>query len=409
MLKVYFQLLLQKLAHFKRYFIAIAITLLVLSSIKLFIFSFTDDSISDSNYEDYFNSSYKVFSIRIPKNLNFAGEKTPIRDFSVREAMERELVINTYWQSQTLLLHKRANRWFTIIEPILEKNGIPDDFKYIPLIESQLTNVVSPQGATGFWQLVEPTARQYGLEITEDVDERYNVAKSTEAACKYFKEAYKQFNNWTLVAASYNLGMTGVQSQLDRQKVSSYYDVLLTEETARYIYRLLAMKEIISRPKVYGFILRKKDLYPVIPTKKITIDSTIHSLADFALTEGINYKYLKLFNPWLRTGSLNNPDRKKYILELPKNGDKFYDVDGNYYGSDVLTKKDSVNLVVEPHVFAPKDSLAPKTITHLVKEGETLESIAKLYNTSSEELKLWNKLPEKSDLKLNQELTIFVK
>ena len=408
MLNVYFQLFLQKIKHFKRYFIAITILLLFLSAIKLFIFSFTDP-VSDTNYEDYFNSSYKVFSIRIPKNLNFAGEKTPIRDFSVRESMERELVINTYWQSQTLLLHKRANRWFTLIEPILEKNGIPEDFKYIPLIESQLTNVVSPQGATGFWQLVEPTARQYGLEITEDVDERYNVTKSTEAACKYFKEAYKQFNNWTLVAASYNLGMTGIQSQLNRQKVNSYYDVLLTEETARYIYRLLAMKEIISRPKVYGFILRKKDLYPVIPTKKITIDSSIHSLADFALKEGINYKYLKLFNPWLRTGSLNNPDHKKYILELPKNGDKFYDLDGNYYGSDVLTKKDSANLLVESPVFIEKDSLAPKKINHLVKENETLESIAKLYNINPENIKLWNKLPEKSDLKLNQELIIFVK
>lgn len=406
MFKVYFQLFLQKLNQYKRYFIAFAGILLLLSLIKLFSYSFSD-SISDANYEDYFNTSYKVFSIRIPKNLNFAGEKTPIRDFSVREAMERELVINTYWQSQTLLLHKRANRWFPIIEPILKKNDIPEDFKYIPLIESQLTNVVSPQGATGFWQLVESTAKQYGLEITEDVDERYNVVKSTEAACKYFKEAYKQFNNWTLVAASYNLGMTGVQSQLNRQKVRSYYDVLLTEETARYIYRLLAMKEIISRPKVYGFILRKKDLYPVIPTKKIVIDSSVRSLADFAITEGINYKYLKLFNPWLRTGSLSNPEKKKYIIEVPKNGNKFYDLDGNYYGSDIMTAKDSVNLIVEPHLKA--DSTSHKDIVHIVKEGETLETIAKLYNTSPEELKVWNNLPEKTDLKLNQELTIFVK
>lgn len=406
MLKVYFQIFLQKLNQYKRYFIAFAGILILLSLIKLFSYSFSD-SISDANYEDYFNTSYKVFSIRIPKNLNFAGEKTPIRDFSVREAMERELVINTYWQSQTLLLHKRANRWFPVIEPILKKNGIPEDFKYIPLIESQLTNVVSPQGATGFWQLVEPTAKQYGLEITEDVDERYNVVKSTEAACKYFKEAYKQFNNWTLVAASYNLGMTGVQSQLNRQKVTSYYDVLLTEETARYIYRLLAMKEIISRPKVYGFILRKKDLYPVIPTKKIVIDSSVRSLADFAITEGINYKYLKLFNPWLRTGSLSNPEKKKYIIEVPKNGNKFYDLDGNYYGSDIMTAKDSINLIVDPHLKA--DSTSHKNIVHIVKEGETLETIAKLYNTSPEELKVWNNLPEKTDLKLNQELTIFVK
>jgi membrane-bound lytic murein transglycosylase D len=406
MFKIYFHIFLQKIKQFKRYFIAFAAVLLFLSIIKLFVYSFSD-SISDANYEDYFNASYKVFSIRIPKNLNFAGEKTPIRDFSVREAMERELVINTYWQSQTLLLHKRANRWFPVIEPILKKNDIPDDFKYIPLIESQLTNAVSAQGATGFWQLVEPTARGYGLEITDDIDERYNVIKSTEAACKYFKEAYKQFNNWTLVAASYNLGMTGVQSQLNRQKASSYYDILLTEETARYVYRILAMKEIISRPKVYGFILRKKDLYPVIPTKKLIIDSTIHNLADFALKEGINYKYLKLFNPWLRTNMLTNPTRKKYILELPKNGNKFYDLDGNYDGSDVFTKKDSINLVIEPHLTA--DSLSHKSITHIVKEGETLESIAKIYNSSPEELKVWNKLPEKSDLKLNQELTIFVK
>jgi membrane-bound lytic murein transglycosylase D len=406
MLKIYFHIFLQKIKQFKRYFIAFGAVLLFLSILKLFVYSFSD-SISDANYEDYFNASYKVFSIRIPKNLNFAGEKTPIRDFSVREAMERELVINTYWQSQTLLLHKRANRWFPVIEPILKKNDIPDDFKYIPLIESQLTNVVSSQGATGFWQLVEPTAREYGLEITDDVDERYHVAKSTEAACKYFKEAYKQFNNWTLVAASYNLGMTGVQSQLNRQKASTYYDILLTEETARYVYRILAMKEIISRPKVYGFILRKKDLYPMIPTKKLIIDSTIHNLADFAIKEGISYKYLKLFNPWLRTNMLSNPSKKKYLLELPKNGNKFYDLDGNYDGSDVLTKKDSINLVMEPHLTA--DSLSHKSITHIVKEGETLESIAKMYNSSPEELKVWNKLPEKTDLKLNQELTIFVK
>lgn len=406
MFKVYFQLFLQTLSRYKRYFIAFAGILLLVSIIKIFTYSFSD-SISDVNYEDYFNTSYKVFSIRIPKNLNFAGEKTPIRDFSVREAMERELVINTYWQSQTLLLHKRANRWFPVIEPILKKHDIPEDFKYIPLIESQLTNVVSPQGATGFWQLVEPTAKQYGLEISEDVDERYNVVKSTEAACKYFKEAYKQFHNWTLVAASYNLGMTGIQSQLNRQKVSSYYDVLLTEETARYIYRLLAMKEIISRPKVYGFILRKKDLYPVIPTKKIVIDSSIRSLADFAIKEGINYKYLKLFNPWLRTGALSNPEKKKYIIEVPKNGNKFYDLDGNYYGSDVMTAKDSVNLVVEPPLKA--DSTSHKSIIHIVKEGETLESIAKIYNSNPEELKVWNNLPEKTDLKLNQELTIFVR
>jgi hypothetical protein len=336
-----------------RFFIALGTMALLIIVIKLFSYSFSDN-VSDSAYEDYFNASYKTFSIRIPKNLNFAGEKTPIMDFSVREAMERELIVNTYWQSQSLLLHKRASRWFPVIEPILEKNGVPDDFKYIALIESQLSNVVSPQGAAGFWQIIESTGNGYGMEISEDVDERYNVAKSTEAACKYFREAYKNFNNWTLVAASYNLGMGGIQAQLDKQKVKNYYDLALTEETARYVYRILAMKEIISRPKVYGYLLRKKDLYPPISTKKITVDSTISNLADFAIAQGINYKILKLFNPWLRTNILTNLAKKKYVIEIPKGSMNIYDMDGNYDGSNSLTPRDSVNLVVS---VPPADSL----------------------------------------------------
>lgn len=328
----------------KKYVITFFVAVVLISIVKLFSYSFSD-SLSDADYQDYFNASYKTFSIRIPKNLNFAGEKTPITDFSVREATERELVVNTYWQSQSLLLHKRANRWFPIIEPILKKNGIPDDFKYIALIESQLTNVVSPQGATGFWQIIESTGTSYGMEITEEVDERYHVVKSTEVACKYFKEAYKIFNNWTLVAASYNLGMGGVQGQLEKQKVKSYYDLAVTEETARYVYRILAMKEIISRPKVYGYMLRKKDLYPPIPTKKIVVDTTISNLADFALAQGINYKILKLFNPWLRTNSLTNNGNKKYTIEIPKGSINIYDVDGNYEGSNKLTVTDSANLI----------------------------------------------------------------
>lgn len=341
----------------KKYLIAFGAAILLVSIIKLFSYSFTDN-LSDAAYQDYFNASYKTFSVRIPKNLNFAGEKTPITDFSVREATERELVINTYWQSQSLLLHKRANRWFPVIEPILKKNGIPEDFKYIALIESQLTNVVSPQGATGFWQIIESTGTGYGMEITDEVDERYNIIRSTEIASKYFKEAYKQFNNWTLVAASYNLGMGGIQAQMNKQKVNNYYNLALTEETARYIYRILAMKEIISRPKVYGYMLRKKDLYPPVATKKVVVDSTIHDLAGFAITQGINYKILKLFNPWLRTNSLTNEGKKKYIIEIPKGTMNIYDIDGNYDGSNNLTKNDSVNLVTSTSVI--HDSLKPE-------------------------------------------------
>ena len=342
----------------KKFFVAFATALLLISIVKLFSYSLSDN-LSDSDYEDYFNASYKTFSIRVPKNLNFAGEKTPITDFSVKESAEKELVINTYWQSQTLLLHKRVSRWFPIIEPILKKNDIPDDFKYIALIESQLTNVISPQGATGFWQIIESTATNYGLEINEEVDERYHVVKSTEAACKYFKEAYKIFNNWTLVAASYNLGMGGLKIQLDKQKVKSYYDLALTEETARYVYRILAMKEIISRPKVYGYLLRKKDLYPTLNKKNVTLDTTIHNLADFAIAQGVNYKILKLFNPWLRSNSLNNESKKKYIIEIPIGSINIYDMDGNYDDSSKLIPKDSVNLISTIPIVT--DSLKRKT------------------------------------------------
>ncbi|MCE3278797.1 MAG: soluble lytic murein transglycosylase-like protein [Bacteroidetes bacterium] len=337
-----------KISALKKFWIAFVCVIVLLSTLKLFTYS-VSDSITDSDYDDYFNASYKVFNIRIPKNLNFAGEKVPINDFTIREAMEKELIINTYWQSQSLMLHKRANRWFPVIEPILKQNDIPEDFKYIALIESQLSNVVSPQGATGFWQLVEPTALGYGLIINEEVDERYDVVKSTQAACKYFKESYKIFNNWTLVAASYNRGMGGIQAALDKQKVNNYYDLLLTEETARYLFRILAMKEIISRPKVYGFILRKKDLYPQIATKKITVDSTINDLAVFAISQKINYKILKTLNPWLRLNTLTNPEKKKYIIEVPKGSINIYDIEGNYEGSNVHTPKDSINL------FLPKD------------------------------------------------------
>lgn len=327
-----------------KYFIAFGTAVTVVSIIKLFSYSVSDPKY-DAYYEDYFNSN---FSIHIPKNLNFAGEKTPINDEGVREAIVRELSVNTFWQSQSLVLHKRASRWFPIIEPILEKNGIPDDFKYIALIESQLTNVVSPKGATGFWQIVEPTAKGYGLEISNEVDERYHVVKSTEAACRYFKEAYKIFNDWTLVAASYNRGMGGIQTQIDKQKVDNYYDLSLTQETSRYIYRLLSMKEIISRPKIYGFMLRKKDIYSPVPTKKITVDSSIINLSDFAISKGINYDVLKTFNPWLLSNSLTIKDGKKYILEIPKNGMKGYDPEGNFEASKVVTIVDSQNLIITP-------------------------------------------------------------
>jgi hypothetical protein len=295
---------------------------IVLGSILLlsFFVSFFSYAFSNSNdkQEDYMNANYQIFGLNIPKNLNFAGERVPQNDFSIKESLDREFLTNTYWQSNALLLFKRANRWFPIIEPILKKNNVPDDFKYVALIESHLTNAVSPAGATGFWQFVEPTAKNYGLEISSDVDERYNVEKSTQAACQYFKEAYVKFGNWTLVAASYNLGMGGIENQLKKQQVDNYYDLMLNEETGRYVYRVLALKTILQNPKGFGFEIRKKDLYHRIPTNIVKVDSTITDLASFSINRGFNYKILKLFNPWLRSASLPNPDKRTYLIQFPK-------------------------------------------------------------------------------------------
>jgi membrane-bound lytic murein transglycosylase D len=280
---------------------------------------------NDDLYQKYFNDNYKIFAINIPDDINFASEPVPIQDFEVRERIDREFLVNTYWQSSTLLLAKRSNRWFPVITPILKKNGIPEDFKYLAVIESGFTHGVSSKGAAGFWQFIPSTAIANGLVVEEEIDERYHVEKSTEAACKYFNQLYAKFHNWTLVAAAFNLGENGIERQLIRQNVSSYYDLLLNEETGRYVFRILAIKEILSNPRRYGFIFRKKDLYPPIKTQHIQVDSTIKNLPAFAETLGFNYKILKYFNPWLRSDELNNREKRVYILTIPHESIKDYD------------------------------------------------------------------------------------
>ncbi len=284
--------------------------------IKIFIFSTHKEN--DDSYQQYFTQNYKIFALNIPKDLNFSGEKTPVENFFVRENLDRELLVNTYFQSQTILYLKRANRWFPVIEPILKKNGIPEDFKYLALIESGFSNVVSPRGATGFWQIMKDAGEQFGLEINNEVDERYDLEKSSEAACRYFKEAFKEFNNWTLAAASYNMGIEGLVRQIEKQKVNNYYDLLLNDETSRYVFRILVVKEIMQNPKKYGFLIRKKDLYPPIGTLEVVVDSSISNLAEFALGLGINYKTLKIFNPWLRENQLTIKENKSYKIKIPK-------------------------------------------------------------------------------------------
>ena len=256
----------------------------------------------------------------IPDTIDFAGERTPLQIADVKERFERELLVNANLDATTLLVIKRAGRAFPIMEPILRRYGVPDDFKYLAVIESNLVNAVSPAGARGVWQFMPETAREKGMEVNDIVDERYHLEKATEAACRYFLEAKARFGTWTLAAASYNGGMTGVNKQIDSQKVTDYYDLLLTEETSRYVFRILALKEIMKNPDKYGFIVNSDEIYTNLPSKKIMVDSTITDLATFAKTQGINYKILKIHNPWLRDKKLLNTSRKMYTIEIPLSG-----------------------------------------------------------------------------------------
>ncbi|HET7361179.1 MAG TPA: lytic transglycosylase domain-containing protein, partial [Salinimicrobium sp.] len=256
------------------------------------------DAPTDENQYGKFVKDYRVYPIQMPENLNFAGEPVPIESPDIYERMDRELLVNTYWQSNSLLLMKRANKYFPIIEPILAEMGVPDDLKYIAVIESGLTQAVSPAGARGFWQFMKSTGREYGLEINDNIDERYHIEKATRAAVEYLKNSKERFGSWTLAAAAYNAGNYGVARQQERQEVNDYYDLLLGNETERYVFRILALKEIMEHPKKYGFHFREKDLYQPIPTYTVKVDTSVSNFARFAKNFDINYKILKIHNPW---------------------------------------------------------------------------------------------------------------
>jgi len=263
---------------------------------------------------------YNVYAIPLPEEVNFAGEPAPLNDPDIRERLDRELLVNTYWQSNGLLLIKRAHKYFPIIEPILEEEGIPNDFKYLAVIESGLTQAVSPAGARGFWQLMSGTGRDLQLEVNDNIDERYNVEKATRAACEYLKDSKKKWGTWTLAAAAYNAGNAGIDRRLEEQDVDSYYDLLLGEETGRYIFRILALKEILGNPAKFGFNFTKEDLYHEVPTYEVKVDTTVTDFVRFAQGFDINYKILKIHNPWLREDHLNNDSRKEYLIKIPKSG-----------------------------------------------------------------------------------------
>lgn len=271
---------------------------------------------AEETNKETFNAPQRVHPVRITGDITFAGEEVPLKNLEVRERFDRELMVNTFWHSNTMLSFKLAEKHFEIIEPILKKNGLPDDFKYLAVAESGLRHVVSPAGAAGFWQFLSATGKQYKLEITTEVDERYDLEKSTEAACKYLNDAKKKFGNWTLAAASYNVGMARIESRLKEQKVDNYYDLYLNEETSRYIFRILAYKMLFENPTQFGFHINKEDLYENYEFRKIEVSQTIPDLAQFAIDNGTNYKMLKYMNPWLIDTKLTVAAGKSYTLKI---------------------------------------------------------------------------------------------
>ena len=296
------------------------ITCLLLASYSLFRSPIS----SPSQASDFISGDLSIprgDSVRLfemPSSLSFADESVPIQIPDVKERLEREIYVNAYWQSNMILLLKRSKKFLPQIEEILKREGVPDDFKYLAIAESGLMNVTSPAGAKGFWQFMNSTGKEYGLEIGRDVDERYNMEKATMAATKYLKKAHARFGDWTAVAASYNMGQSGFARRQEQQLQKNYYDLYLNEETSRYMFRILAFKVIFENPKNYGFSLKENDYYELPPLKTIPVTENIKNLAQWASENGSNYKELKLYNPWLRNTKLNGRRGKTYKIVLPE-------------------------------------------------------------------------------------------
>jgi hypothetical protein len=306
---------------FKNTYLRIAALVLVAGvAIKLLMCATTYITPDLAAYWAKFTNDYRVYAVPITA-IDFAGEAVPLSDFEVRERLDKEILVNVYWQSATMQAIKRANRYFPEIEKILIEENIPTDFKYLAVIESGLANVVSPAGATGFWQIMPATAKENGLLISDEIDERYDPIKSTRAACKYLKNAYRKFGNWTMVAASYNAGVAGMQRAATDQQDANYYNLLLNTETSRYLMRILALKAIMQHPHQYGFRFRGEDLYKPLKYSEVTVDTTITNLVSYARSMGITYKHLKLYNAQLRTNRLTANTAKPYILHLPNADD----------------------------------------------------------------------------------------
>ena len=289
----------------------------------VFLLIAQQEVVSEDNWpntiED-FNDSHWVSAHPIPTEMSFADEPVPLHNPDIQERMDREILVNAYWQSNAFLLMKRTHKYGPLIDSILVAENVPLDFKNLAVIESGLQNVSSPAGAKGFWQFMRSTAKEFDLEVNANVDERFNLVLATQAAARYLKQARDEFGSWTLAAASYNAGRAGIRRELTRQGVSNYYDLLLNEETSRYVFRILAVKRLLEEPQQYGFQYNSYHLYQRIPTRKLKVDTVVHDFVAFAEKFGINYKILKIHNPWLREGHLNNSSRKEYTIAIPEPG-----------------------------------------------------------------------------------------
>ncbi|NMC39752.1 MAG: lytic transglycosylase domain-containing protein [Bacteroidales bacterium] len=273
-------------------------------------------------------------AFRLPDSVSFAGERVPLGNFDTRESLDREIIMTAYRHGSTILIIKRAARYFPVIEKILEEEGIPDDFKYVALAESELMNQVSPAGAVGFWQIMSATGKEYGMEINNEVDERYHFEKSTRVACDYFRKSYQKYGSWTLAAASYNGGRKAIDEQLAIQKQNNYYDLLLSDETARYLFRIVAYKLIMENPSSYGFSIRPEEMYQPLRYTEVKVDTAVTDFARFAAGFGTNYKLLKFYNPWLRKPFLTRRLNKTYFIKIPEPGSR------TEFEADLLQNRD---------------------------------------------------------------------
>jgi len=357
------------------------------------------------NSVSYIDNNFYVLDLSIPANLNFCDEKIPQNNYEIKDDLKREFFNSSYWKTNSVGFFKKAQRWFPVIEPILKEEGVPDDFKYLAVIESHLSNSSSPAGAAGFWQLLPGSARNYGLEVNSCVDERYNVEMATHAACRHIKDAYKIFKNWTLSAAAYNLGIGGIISALRRQKTDNYFDLLLNRETGSFVYRILAYKTLFSSPGHFGIKKKKLSHVPKIAFTTFRIDSSITNLETFAKKINCNKALIKSFNPWLLCNLLDNPNKKIYEIKIPKN----INLDYTAYIEDLdRDKKNSANakqnitssavdsLIVDPNEHFSNGQSSDKTLFHTFKESENLKDLAKKYAVTEDQLRQWNEIDEKN-------------